>query len=136
MNLSDDDKQWFAGAVDNAVETKTRGIVREVVHEVVSELLSEIIMPQFDRTEVELKQETSSIRRDIAGLQSTVDGLQHDVKDKLEMLENDVKAIYQLVADLQKTEHKNDKDIKKLEKYIRDTDAKLHNLAIATGITL
>jgi len=116
MSLTNDDKQWVVGAI--------------------TEALNAIVMPQFDRLETAFKQETSSIRRDIAHLQQDVD----EIKARLETLENDVRAIYELVADLQKSERKNAKDIarlrKEFEKKMRDADAKLHNLAAAAGIAL
>ncbi len=131
--------------------------VKEIVVGAIVEAIDTMVSPRFDileadvavlKTDVaELKTDVVELKTDVAVLKSDVSTLKtemrevkqilHTMDGRMEALENDVRELYGMVADLQKAKKENHKFNKlPLEKKILQTHAELLLVAKEAGVVL
>ena len=138
--------------------------VKEIVVGAIVEAIDTMVSPRFDILEADvavlktdvavlktdvavLKSDVSTLKTDVAVLKSDVSTLKtemrevkqilHTMDGRMEALENDVRELYGMVADLQKAKKENHKFNKlPLEKKILQTHAELLLVAKEAGVVL
>ena len=124
--------------------------VKEIVVVSIVEAIDTMISPRFDSLENDvaiLKSDVAILKSDVAILKSDVSTLKtemrevkqtlHTMDGRMEALENDVKELYGMVADLQRAKKENQKFNKlPLEKKILQTHADLLLVAKEAGVVL
>ena len=158
MSLTTDDKKWIKGAIVEGITEALDTIIMPKFEEIderfdrMDERLDRMddrfnrIEGRLDSLEEKVDGFGSKDQSDFSAIHSAIARSQASIEEILETLEilkglnNDVSEIYTMVAELQKAERKNSKDIAKLredvEKRLRTVNTQVHKLAAANGITL
>ena len=117
--------------------------VKEIVVVSIVEAIDTMISPRFDSLENDvaiLKSDVAILKSDVSTLKTEMREVKqtlHTMDGRMEALENDVKELYGMVADLQRAKKENQKFNKlPLEKKILQTHADLLLVAKEAGVVL
>lgn len=110
--------------------------VKEIVVSSIVEAIDTMISPRFDSLEEDvavLKKDVSDLKSDMVGVKQSLNNLD----GRVEAIENDIKELYEMVADLQKAKQENHNfDKLSLEKKVLQTHAEILLVAKEAGIIL